>query len=264
MINIIKRFYQTFTGIINSNILKISYKKIEKPHISKMGYIDINKVAKRYKKVDENANISDLLNNSSIRDAVYFLEKDCKDYSKDFKKVTKVLDVGCGTGIYSKIFRNRNIFNSNFKYTGTEISKAFVDICKKKNPKENFVISNADKINFKDKSFDLIYCSSTIHYTLDKWKESLDEMTRLTNKFVVMVRFPLTKFNKTFYVHQTVVGLDNVENHYFIVINRKEFEDYLNKIGLNILIRDYSSEEYAIEGVTEKIILTQYLLKKVG
>ena len=89
-------------------------------------------------------------------------------------------------------------------------------------------------------------------------------MARLTKKFVVIVRFPLTKFNKTFYVHQTVIGLDNVENHYFIVINRREFEEYLNKIGLIVLKRDYSSEEYNIEGITEKIILTQYLLKKVG
>jgi ubiquinone/menaquinone biosynthesis C-methylase UbiE len=259
-----KNLYQTIYGFVNPYLLRINYQKISEPNMSGAGYVDIEAVAKRYNKVNEDIGKSELLKNSAVRDAVYFLEKDCIDHSEDFRKVGKVLDIGCGTGIYSKIFRKINIFGNNFKYIGTEINQIFVDICKKKNPKENFVVSYADKINFKDNYFDLVYCSSTIHYTLNKWKESLNEMARISNKFVVMVRFPLTKFNKTFYVHQRVSSLDGVENHYFIVVNRNDFEKYLEKIGLQIIKRDYSSEEYIIDGVGEKIILTQYLLKKVG
>jgi len=262
MISLIKRIYKYFDRLLNTELLSIRYQKIGKPKISRVGYIDINTIAKRYKNTDNVTEISSLLKLGSIRDSIYFLQEACKSYLSEFKKVKNVLDIGCGTGVFSVIFRKSNIFNINFRYYGTEIDKKFVSICEKKYPDEHFIKSYADDLDFKDNAFDFIYCSGTLHYSLDKWKESLDEIARCANRFVAIVRLPLTKYNKNFYVHQTVRGLDGVENHYFIVINRKNFEEYLKKVGFLILERDYSLEEYNVQNLEEKIILCQYLLKK--
>lgn len=260
--NLYSKINNLLRTIFNSHILRITYKKIEENLTPGLGYIDIEAVAKRYEKSDNKITASDIISTPAIRDSLYFIEKGCGDYTKDFKKVKNVLDIGCGSGIYSRIFRKRQLFSKNFKYVGTEIIQRFVDICKKKNPKENFVVSYADALNFKNNTFDLVYCSSTLHYTLDQWKKSLDEISRIASKYVIIVRFPLTKYYETFYTHQTVLGINNIENHNFIVINRDKFEKYLKKIGFTILRRDYSSEEYIIQGVDERIILCQYLLQK--
>ena len=45
---------------------------------------------------------------------------------------------------------------------------------------------------------------------------------------------------------------------------KRFLENYFQQLGLKILKRDYSSQEFNIEGVDEKIILIQYLLEKNG
>lgn len=255
----LKKYYISLVNIINPPKLKVSYKKVDDIKTIKEAYDDVETVAERYDTSDKNENIS-IVKDPAIRESIYFLEEKCKSYSKEFKKIKRVLDIGCGNGVYSQVFRQRNIFSDNIKYFGSEINKRFVEICKKRFPNETFFISKADNINFKNKTFDLVYCSSTLHYTLNKWKESIDEMSRLTKKYIVLVRFPVTKFNKTFYVQQSVSHLGGIENHYFIVINNNDLENYMKKIGLSILKSDYSTEEYNIEGINENIFLSQYLL----
>ncbi len=242
-------------------MMLITYKKIDYVPKMEAGYVDIDKVVARYKSSAKGMSYKKLLNQVPVKDSVYFISKNFLLNDRGLKQ-GKLLDMGCGNGLYSKIFEHKNSPFRNLQYYGCEINKTFVDLCKQINPKKSFFVSHAQQIDKKNKEFKVVYCSGTLHYTLNGWKESIKEMVRVLNKYLILMRLPVTKYNNTFFVHQTVKTLFSVENHFFIVINRDELEREFQKNNLEIINMDYSQEEYPIKGVTEKIILVQYLLKK--
>lgn len=248
--------------IFNKNNMYIKYRAINKSDIDTEGYStkDQKIVAKRYLSTSKDIKFSDYLNIPNIQDFVYFLKEDCHKEIKSLRQLN-VLDVGCGSGMHSKLF-DYVIQGKKVKYTGCEISKEVVDVCKKINPSRKFFISYADKIVAKDGDFNMVFSSSVLHYTLEKWKKSLKEMTRVTSKYLLLTRFPISKYDKSYYVNQTVNTVYGRENHYFIVLNRKTFEGEVASLGLKILARDYSQEMYPVEGKRERPLLCQYLLSK--
>lgn len=248
--------------MIIGKALIIKYEKIEELPKIKAGYIDIETTAKRYEDSIKSFSVDRIFDDLSVKDNFYFIENECSDYFKNLNSKFKLLDVGCGSGLYSSVFHRNGSPFENTQYIGTEIDEKFVRTSKKYFPKDDFLVSYADKIALKDNTIDFIFCSSTLHYTLNDWKKSLKEFSRVSRKYVAVTRFPVTKYNDTFCVHQTVRGRSGTENHYFIVINREELEKYFEKIGLHVLKRDYSSQEYNIKGINEKIVLVQYLLGK--
>ena len=265
--NILRKILQKigeFKKIFIEKALIISYKKVDHAPNVKAGYVDIEVVANRYESSLKSISPSQLMKDLSVFDNFYFLEQECKEYAEKLQGNSKLLDLGCGSGVYMKVFKRSGSPFEKIKYIGTEIDKRFSEMSKKYLPEGEFVTAFADEINLPDDSIDFVFCSSTLHYTLDKWKKSLEEMKRISKKYIAITRFPVTKYNDTFYVHQTVRGLKGSENHHFIVINRRELETYFGKLGLKILKRDYSSQEYKVEGVEEKIVLIQYLLEKNG
>lgn len=248
-------------GQNSSSEMTVFYEKIngvrrEGNHVHSDGILK-----KRYAATVSSFSLKKSLEDTAVKDNLYFLETYLGNVIKPGIKI-RLLDVGCGTGSYAKIFRTRKGWLSNIDYFGTEIDKDLVDICYRMDKTGTYTISSADEIKYPSNKFEVVFSSSTLHYTLDKWKDSLKEMARVSNKYLVLTRTPVTKYNNSFYVIQTVNSVNGRERHFFIVINRKELENYFEKIGLTIVQRDYTSEEYKIDGVNEKIILVQYLLKK--
>jgi ubiquinone/menaquinone biosynthesis C-methylase UbiE len=80
-----------------------------------------------------------------------------------------LLDVGCGTGFSSEIFRCRIM--------GIEPSREMV---KKKKTSENsdFFQGKAEHLPFKDKAFDVIICVTAIH-NFENPRKALEEMNRV-------------------------------------------------------------------------------------
>lgn len=264
MLNKILRKISELKKIFIERVLIINYEKIDDLPDIKAGYIDIKTVAKRYMFSSKGMNVEELLRQPPIRDSFYFLEIENRKYFKDISNSYKLLDVGCGSGVYAKVFKRLESIFKDIQYIGCEIEKEIVNVCKEINPENDFFVSYADNISAKNNEYDMVFCSGTLHYTLSNWKKSIEEMARVAKKNIAIVRFPVTKYNKTFFVHQNVKGINGTENHYFIVINRGELENYFLELGLKVVGRDYSLEEYNIEGVEEKIILVQYLLEKNG
>jgi GT2 family glycosyltransferase/ubiquinone/menaquinone biosynthesis C-methylase UbiE len=266
-INILMRIF--LTPIFNIKVkyldkaILINYEKYDgRIPNSRVGYLDIKEVERRYNQQMKNINIDlEVKNNASIRDNVFFIEQECLEYFKE-KNNFNVLDVGCGSGVYSKIFSREKSPTRSWNYFGTEIDDNLVKLCKKYSPQLEFFTSTSEQIKSVNDNFDLVFSSGVMHYTLDSWKESILEMKRVTKKYIAILRFPLAKYSDTFYVKQTVESVSGKETHYFICINRIDFEKFLHEQGLMVLKRDYSSEEYKIKGVKEKIILNQYLLEK--
>ena len=71
----------------------------------------------------------------------------------------KVLDVGCGTGIYSKRLVERGCL-----VTGVDISDEMLDIARKKVPEAKFVNTSVYAVPFPKDHFDLIFSMATFEF----------------------------------------------------------------------------------------------------
>lgn len=245
-------------------IAEVKYRKIAvyDEKTDKPSFRGVNSLEKRYAASSIGVGYKELKKQLAVKEALYFLGNECGSYFKKYKELIKILDVGCGSGMYSKVLKSSKIFEAKVEYSGLEVSKKLIDICKAVSPGDNFFVSRADKIASMDNSYDLVLCNGTLQYTVNLWKKSIEEMKRVSQKYICILRMPVTKYNKSLLIGQKVVTRFGTENPKYVLLNRTEFEDYLRKIKLKILVRDYSTEECVIKGVNERIVLVQYLLEK--
>jgi ubiquinone/menaquinone biosynthesis C-methylase UbiE len=87
-----------------------------------------------------------------------------------------VLDVGCGTGEMMALLENRRI-----NTIGLDLSSEMTKISKKKCPKCEFIVGDAENLPFKEKSFSLTYCIASLHH-VPKPKQVIRELIRITKK----------------------------------------------------------------------------------
>ena len=85
---------------------------------------------------------------------------------------TKLLDVGCGTGISS-------IFNCSV--VGVDPSKALLDIAREKFPKIAFKQASAEQLPFANHSFDIVISITAIQ-NFESIKHGLQEIKRVGKK----------------------------------------------------------------------------------
>ncbi len=98
------------------------------------------------------------------------------------KKTDKLLDVGCGTGFYLDLFK--------CNITGVDPSEELLKECKYKTIK-----AYAEKLPFKDNSFDLVISITSIH-NFKNINKALEEMKRVgEKKFVFSVLKKSKKFD---------------------------------------------------------------------
>lgn len=72
----------------------------------------------------------------------------------------KVLDVGCGYGRYSEVFGNN--------YIGIDYDQDAIKLCRESYPGKTFLEMDATKLEFPDKSFDLVISAITFHHLTDE------------------------------------------------------------------------------------------------
>jgi len=89
------------------------------------------------------------------------------------QKNEKVLDLGCGTGIYSLLFLNMGL-----KVTGIDQSDFMLEKVREKTNKINFIKANAYNLPFPDESFDLVV-SITMFEFLDDPQKAAHEAYRV-------------------------------------------------------------------------------------
>jgi len=106
-------------------------------------------------------------NVSDIYDSLYRDETSIKEnnivkniLNNNINKHDKILDLGCGTGLFLELYYNYN-------YIGIDCSKKMVDIAKRKYPFNVFINADIDKgIDYPDKMFDVVVSlfSSASHF----------------------------------------------------------------------------------------------------
>ncbi len=124
-------------------------------------------------------------------------------------KNKKILDFGCGTGIYSKL-----LAKNKAKVKGFDISKEMLKIAKNENPKLDLRIGSGYKFPFKEK-FDIVLASLVVHYLRD-WDKMFKEVSKVLNKgglFIFSTGNPVAEARKRINIGNKKISiLDNYFN----------------------------------------------------
>jgi len=91
-------------------------------------------------------------------------------------KDKEVLDLGCGTGVYTKILAKKGA-----KVKGIDISEKEIEIAKRINPKIEFKVGNAEKLPYKNEEFDIVLAALVLEH-FKNWNKVLKEINRVLRK----------------------------------------------------------------------------------
>ncbi|MCK4718388.1 MAG: class I SAM-dependent methyltransferase [Thermoplasmata archaeon] len=138
----------------------------------------------------------------------------------------KILDVGCGPGIY---FRGISNTHPNIDYTGLDYSSHMIEGCKKTYPKNDyphahFITGDIHDLEFADDSFDFVISSEVLSH-LPSYKKPLQELFRVASKYLI-VKF-LTNDKKT----KTTSNVQWDESFLRTEINKNEFDEAIKNMN---------------------------------
>lgn len=92
---------------------------------------------------------------------------------KKLPDVSKILDLGCGLGLFVGLFEG-------FDYTGTDLTPAMLEKAKERNPEMKFVRSSGSALEktFSEKTFDLVFTRAVIQHNLEPEKSAIIQSIR--------------------------------------------------------------------------------------
>ncbi|MFC1696826.1 class I SAM-dependent methyltransferase [Nanoarchaeota archaeon] len=94
----------------------------------------------------------------------------------DKVKGKKIIDLGCGSGIYADL-----LIKKGAKVFGIDISKKLIEIAKQEVPKGKFKVANFEKLPYKKHTFDIAISALALHYVKD-WNKVFKEVNRVLKK----------------------------------------------------------------------------------
>ena len=151
---------------------------------------------------------------------------------------TKILDIGCGTGEFSRNLQKKK----NALIWGIDINKENIKVCREKNPFGKYFVLPAEKINFEENFFDEVYMNEVMEHVNDTKKVIKIIKKILKPKGIFVISVPLRK---------SELKLAKENSDYFKqighrrVFSKRMFKNLLEKNNFDILkYRSYNSSEY--------------------
>ena len=143
----------------------------------------------------------------------------------DLSKVKTAFDVGCGDGFATYYF-DKIIPHVE----GGDISEYMLRL----NPldKKKLHVIDAEKLPFKNKSFDLVYTWEVLHHVPNP-HEAVKEMARISKDYVVI--FEPNRYNPL----QFAFGLLNKQEQGTLRSTRRYLESLCTEAGLEIIASEY-------------------------
>jgi SAM-dependent methyltransferase len=138
-------------------------------------------------------------------------------------KGKKILDVGCGAGIYTKEMRKRGAIVKGF-----DITPEMLEIAKKENPGLDLRLGSAYKIPFKEK-FDVVIAPLVISH-LENWDKVFKQVYRVLKKdgyFVFSNGNPITEITWKFSKKDPLVR--RFDNYFQEMKNYGNWKNILHK-----------------------------------
>ena len=177
-------------------------------------------------------------------------------FTDEFEPNSYVADVGCGNG------RN-SILRNDVDYTGFEIVKNFVNICKQKNI--DTVHSNILDLQCSNDIFDYTMCIAVIHHLDSETKRirAIDELVRITKLGGKILIYVWAKEQKKFqqrdtqdvmvpwklnHVYSSKYKEDTCYERYYHLFKNGELESLISKTTnkINIIERGYQKDNYYV------------------
>lgn len=105
-----------------------------------------------------------------------------KEFLSHLPKDTKILEVGCNTGMQLLNLKN----NLNFTHLhGIDVSKTGLKVAKQNLPDASLIEASALDLPFKDNYFDLVFTSGVlIHIAPENLYKVIDEIYRTSKKYI--------------------------------------------------------------------------------
>lgn len=101
----------------------------------------------------------------------------------------KILDLGCGPGLYTK-----ELIKRGAKVKAMDISEEEIKIAQKENPEIEFKVGDSENLPYNDKEFDIVLATLVLEH-IEDWTNSLREIKRVLNKggiFIFSTGNPVT------------------------------------------------------------------------
>lgn len=169
-------------------------------------------------------------------------KKAAEEYKKFFKKGDKVLEVGCGTGMWFEILKDVGL-----DYTGVDSSSEMIKKAKSKYDATFWLMSGED-LELCDDGFDYVLLNDVVKH-VDNPEELIKEALRVAKK-AVLITNSLTEGASVRYCS---------DDHNLVWIkNKKEFEQMINNKTFECIV-------LGSKGVIENEVKYQdylYIMKK--
>lgn len=102
---------------------------------------------------------------------------------KKMGKVKTILDVGCGNGSFMKIINK----NGDYKATGIDLYKPHIQTARRTKSFERLISADIRKIEFEEKSFDLVISSQVVeHLEKKEAKILIKKMEKIAKKKIIV------------------------------------------------------------------------------
>lgn len=148
-------------------------------------------------------------------------------------KGKKILDFGCGTGIYAKLLTKKGAIVKGF-----DISPNMVEIAKRENPKLDLRLGSGNKIPFNEK-FDIVLAPLVLNY-LEDWNKVFKQIKKLLTKegvFIFSMRNPVIEsFEKPKEKKGDIINL-KIKNYFF----EEKFYTHWKKIEMPSYHKTYET-----------------------
>jgi len=165
-----------------------------------------------------------------LRAEVNYLKNELKDRKR-------ILDIGCGMGVFEEMMPELNI-------VGLDNSEAMLEEARKRSDKK-FVLGDAQNLDFANQSFDAIFMVTTLEF-VENYKKAVKEATRVLAPKGKLVIMTLNLESGYFKSHALK------ENSYFRRIRRTNLKNVKNYISKFF----DASEEYFLEIKNQEVFTT--------
>ena len=98
-----------------------------------------------------------------------------------------ILDVGCAGGHFWRTLEYEIKEGIKPEYTGCDITPAYIEVARARFPEKNWLVADARKLPFADKSFDWTLCLFLLLHLDDTGRQkALEELRRVTRRQILL------------------------------------------------------------------------------
>lgn len=160
----------------------------------------------------------------------------------------KVLDLGCGTGAFTEQLKRFEL-----DLTGADISRNAIKLAKKMNPNINFVVSDIERLTFKDEYFDIVIFSAVLHHFRD-FSRCASEAYRVLRRKGRFFTFDPNIRNPIIGLYRKIGSMVSIKQSHTInerLLSKEELERVFKKAGFSVSV--FATSGIELKEIDKKI-----------